>query len=106
MLLVIQVIFVCMIILGAFTLTYQIFRLTALDAKCRGFKHPGFWGIFSAGGGNSGGLLLYLIGRRKYPVSMNDAEKAIMDSRKKRAGVSLCFIASGALGALITALFF
>lgn len=80
-------------ILGASTLAYQIYRMTELDATSRGLKHPKFWGFFSLSGDGSSGLLLYLIGRRKYPSSMSEADKLIMESRKKKAGVSLIFLA-------------
>ncbi|GAA0117157.1 hypothetical protein [Clostridium senegalense] len=80
-------------ILGAVTLAYQVFKMTELDAISRGLKHPKFWGIFSLSGNGGGGLLLYLIGRRKYPSFMSNADRLIMESRKKKAGVSLIFLA-------------
>ena len=100
------VVFIFIVLLGALTLAYQIFRLTELDAKSRGLKHPTFWGLFSLSGNNgSGGLLLYLIGRRKYPSDMGEEDRKIMFSRKKKAGVSLCFICAGAVGAILLSLF-
>lgn len=99
-------VFVFVILLGAATLAYQIYHLTQLDARSRGFKHPKFWGLFSMGGNNgSGGLILYLIGRRKYPSTLSDADRVIMDSRKKKAGVSLCFIGIGSICAMAVGLF-
>ena len=87
------IIIVFIVLLGMFTLAYQIYKLTELDARCRGLKHPKLWGLFSLSGNNgSGGLILYLIGRRKYPITINEDELAQMTSRKKRAGVSLIFI--------------
>jgi hypothetical protein len=80
-------------ILGASTLAYQIYKMTELDAASRGLKHPKFWGFFSLSGNGSGGLLLYLIGRRKYQSSISEADKLVMESRKKKAGVSLSFLA-------------
>lgn len=80
-------------LLGASTLAYQVFKMTELDAKSRGFKHPKAWGFFALGGNNSSGLLLYLIGRKKYLSHMNDLDKQIIESRKKKAGVSLIFFA-------------
>lgn len=92
-----------MALLGVFTLAYQIFKLTEVDAKSRGLKYPKFWGLFSLSGNNgSGGLILYLIGRRKYPSTLTDEEKGIINTRKKRACVSLCFIAFGAIGLIIS----
>lgn len=82
------------IILGAATLEYQVYKMTELDARSRGLKHPKFWAFFSLSGQNgSGGLLLYLIGRRKYPSSMSENDRLVMEARKKKAGVSLIFLA-------------
>ncbi len=104
---VLVVIFVFMVLLGSGTLMYQIYQMVVLDAKSRGLKHPRLWGFFSLGGGNNGGggLVLYLIGRNRFPSSMTDSTRKILDSRKKRSGVSLCFMAVGAVGLLFIALF-
>lgn len=83
--------------LGAGSLAYQVFKMTALDAASRGLKHPKFWGMFSLSGQNGGGLVLYLIGRRKYPSSMSSETRTEMDARKKKAGVSLIFLTAGAI---------
>lgn len=100
-----MIVFVFVIMLGAVSLAFQIFRLTEMDAKSRGLKHPKFWGFFSLSGNNGGGgLLLYLLGRRKYPSTMTEEEKAVMTSRKKKAGVSLCFIAVGAIAMILSCL--
>lgn len=80
------------VMLGAFTLAYQIFRMTELDARSRGLKHPKFGGFFALSGKGSGGIILYLLGRRKYPSSMSTADKLEMNSHKKKAGVSLIFL--------------
>lgn len=103
---VIAIVLVFMVLLGAFTCMYQLFNLVVLDAKSRGLKHPNFWGIFSLGGNNgSGGLILYLLGRNKFPSDMNENTKEILNSRKKRAGLSLCFIAIGTIGLIFISLF-
>lgn len=99
-------VFVFITLLGAITLSYQIYKLTELDASCRGLKHPKFWGIFALSGNNSsGGLLLYLLGRRKYPAQISESDTREMSSRKKKAGVSLMFIAVGAICLMITVIF-
>lgn len=96
--------FVFIVLLGAVTLSYQMYNMIYLDARSRGLKHPGFWGIFSIGGNNgSSGLILYLLGRKKYVSTMSDEDKAIMETRKKKALVSLCFLILGAF-CLITTL--
>lgn len=100
------VILVFIVILGASTLAYQIFRLVTMDAESRGLKHPKLWGLFSLSGNNgSGGLILYLIGRNRYPSDMPEDQKDVFGSRKKRAGISLCFIAVGMIGLIGIALF-
>lgn len=101
-----MIVLVFMILMGAFTLSFQIYKMTEMDARSRGLKHPKFWGFFSLGGNNgSGGLILYLIGRRNYPSSMNEADRVIMHSRKKKACVSLCFLAVSAIGLFAVCLF-
>lgn len=87
------IIVVFVVILGASNLAYQVYKMTELDAISRGFKHPKFWGFFSLSGDGAGGLVLYLIGRRKYPSSMSEMDKMVIESRKKKAGVSLVFLA-------------
>ena len=99
-------IMVFMVLLGAFTLMYQIFRLVVLDAESRGMKHPTFWGIFSLSGNNGGGgLILYLLGRNRFPANMTETTKESFDSRKRKAGLSLCFIAIGTIALIFIALF-
>lgn len=93
-----MIVLVFLVILGAGSLACQIFRMTAIDAKSRGLKHPKLWGAFALSGEGSGGLLLYLIGRRKYPSNMSITDRGIMDSCKKKAGVSLIFMALSAVG--------
>ncbi|MFV0395040.1 MAG: hypothetical protein ACK5LC_11710 [Coprobacillaceae bacterium] len=78
--------------LNAAYLGYQIFKMAELDARSRGLKNPKLWGFLVTGGQNGGGLLLYLLGRRKYPSTMSDAEKKHIDYRKNRIGISLIFI--------------
>lgn len=102
---VIMIVMVFVVLLGAFSLAYQVYRLTELDAQCRGFKHPKFWGLFSIGGNNSSGLFLYLIGRKKYPIHLSESDQAVMTSRKHKAGISLCFIAVGAIVLVLIGVF-
>ncbi len=89
-------IFVFVVLLGAGTLAYHIFKMTVLDAKSRGFKHPHFWGLFTMGR-NSGNLILYLLGRRNYPSSMSNEDMQKMNSYKNRTGIALCFIVIGTI---------
>lgn len=90
--LIFAIIFVFMVLLGGLTLSYQIFKLVALDAESRGLKHPKLWGMFSLSGNQGGGgLILYLIGRNRYVSNMTDAARVEFDSRKRRAALSLSF---------------
>ena len=86
------------LIVGGFFCMYQLYRLVQVDAECRGLKHPRLWGLFAVSGNGQSGLILYLIGRRKYPVlSMSEEQKALIGSRKKRFGAGLLFLAAGAI---------
>lgn len=77
-------------------LAYQIYGLVVIDAKSRGLKHPRLWGLFSVSG-DSGGLLLYLIGRRRYVSDMSTEDQALMAQGKKKILLTL----SLAIGAMI-----
>lgn len=98
------VLFVFTLLLGVFSLSYHMYRLVVLDATCRGLKHPNFWGIFTLGS-QSGNLILYLVGRNKYPSNMDEANLLVFNSLKRRIGLSLCCIAIGTIGAMAIALF-
>ncbi len=70
--------------------------------SARGLKHPKLWGMLAANGNNSSGLLLYLIGRRKYPRNAIDIKQLqLMDKKKKAAGIGLVFLAVGAIGLVV-----
>lgn len=87
---------------GAIETVYQVYQLTVIDAAARGLKHPKLWGLLAANGNNSSGLLLYLIGRRNYPVnSMDSRQVVVMEKRKKTAGIGLVFVAVGAIGLVL-----
>ena len=99
---VLEVICGAVALVGVFCVVFQIYHMTVIDATARGLKHPKFWGVFAMNGNNSSGLILYLIGRRKYPVqnmSIEDQEK--IEKRKKAAGAALVFMTLGAIGFVI-----
>lgn len=100
-----KVLAVFIVLLGSMGTAYQVYKMTILDAKCRGFKHPKLWGLFSIGGQNSSGLILYLVGRRKYPITMSIEERAEMESRKKRTAVCLVFLVTGTLTLILSMVF-
>ncbi len=86
------------VIVGAGFCTWQLYQLIRTDAACRGLKHPGLWGVIGAGGNQSSGVLLYLIGRRNHPVvSVSPEQKQEMNKRKKKIAIGLIFIAAGAI---------
>lgn len=87
-----------MALVGAAAVVYQIYQMTVLDAKARNLKHPKLWGAFAMSGNNSNGLILYLIGRRRFPiVHMTEKDKKEIEARKKAAGVGLIFLAIGCI---------
>lgn len=87
------------LIVGGFFNMYQFYRLVQVDAECRGLKHPKLWSAFAVSGNNSAGLLLlYLIGRRKYPVlSMTEEQRKFMERCKRKIGVGFIFLAAGSI---------
>lgn len=93
------------VIVGSFFCVYQLYKLVQVDAECRGLKHPKLWGLFSVTGNGQSGLILYLIGRRKYPVlSMSEGQRDDMARRKKRFGAGLAFLALGAVVCVLSML--
>ncbi len=104
--LVIAVIGVAAVMAGSVFTAYQLYKLVEIDAESRGLKHPRLWGAFSLAGNNSSGLLLYLLGRRKYPViALTKERQAAKGRRKKKIGVSFAFQAVGAI-VFILSMFF
>lgn len=86
------------LIVGSFSCVYQLYKLVQVDAECRGLKHPKLWGLFAISGNGHSGLILYLIGRRKYPIlSISEEQKKRMGKRKKGFGAGLLFLATGAI---------
>lgn len=86
------------LLVGGIFAVYQLFRLVETDAECRGLKHPGFWGMFAVSGNGQSGLILYLIGRRKYPIlSMSNEQKLLIERCKKKFGVGIIFQVIGAM---------
>lgn len=86
------------VIVGCIFCTYQLYRLVELDAECRGLKHPKLWGMFASASNGNSGLILYLIGRRNYPIlSISEEQMQCKEKRKKKFGVGLVFLAVGAV---------
>ena len=96
---------VAAVLVGSVCSAYQLYKLVGIDAESRGLKHPKLWGAFSLSGNGSSGLLLYLIGRRKYPVlQLTRAQEGEKGRRKKKLAVSLAFQAVGAILAVASML--
>lgn len=94
------------IIVGAIHISFQLFKIATLDSEARGLSHPKLRGLLAMGGNNSSGLIIYLISRRKCPVvNMSEEVYHEIESRKKRAGIGIIFLALGAIGLVITILF-
>ena len=86
------------LLVGGIFAVYQLFLLVQTDAECRGLNHPKFWGMFAISGNGQSGLILYLIGRRKYPIiSMSEEQKLFMERCKKKFGVGIIFQVIGAM---------
>lgn len=96
--LVIAVMGVAAVMVGSVFTAYQLYRLVEIDAESRGLKRPRLWGVFSLAGNNGSGLLLYLLGRRKYPVTaLSEEGRRAKEVRKKKLCVSFTFQAVGAI---------
>lgn len=92
-------------LVGAFCVVFQIYHMTVIDATARGLKRPKFWGVFTMSGNTSSSLLMYLIGRRKYPiVNMSESNSKELEKRKKSAGIGLLFLAIGVIGIICATL--
>ncbi|MCC5437463.1 hypothetical protein [Clostridium botulinum] len=96
-----EILLLLIVVLGSINIAYQVFKMTELDAASRGFKNPKLWGILASGGQNGGGLMLYLLGRRKYPSTMSENEKREIESRKNKIAIGLIFSILGAIGLII-----
>lgn len=97
------IVFFAVLLVGAVNTVWQIYKIVGLDAESRGLKHPRLLGFFAANTNGSSGLILYLIGRRKYPViRLSEETRREIESRKKSAGAGLVFLAVGMMGIVIT----
>lgn len=102
---ILMVMFGAVLLVGVVDVAYQIYHMTVTDAKARGLKHPKLWGMFAMNGNNSSGLILYLIGRRRYPIiNLSETGKKEIERRKKAAAIGLVFLAVGAIGFIICGL--
>lgn len=100
---IITIIGVAVLVVGSVFCVYQLYRLVQVDASCRGLKHPNLWGLLAASGDNKGGLLLYFIVRRKYPIiAISDEQRVSIEKRKKNVGVGLVLLTIGAIACILS----
>lgn len=92
-------IFVAIYLIGVVAIIYQIYKITVIDAKARGIKHPKLMGLLATSGKSSEGIILYLLHRRKYPIKNTTREEQNeIDRRKKIVLVGIIFMVVGAIG--------
>lgn len=90
---------------GGILLSYQLFKITELDARSRGLAHPKLWDLFATGQSGGGGLLFYFISRRKHPSNMTPQQQGEMDQRKRHFAWFLSLFVMGSLGLLAMTIF-
>ncbi|MCI8293288.1 MAG: hypothetical protein HFH53_07110 [Hespellia sp.] len=101
-----RLLFLAIALIGGLNSVYQIYRMTEIDARARGLKHPKFWGLFAISGQGGEGILLYLLGRRKFVSVISEKDQREIESRKKKTGVGLLFLAVGAVGMVLCIVFY
>lgn len=63
---------------------YQKYKITIIDAKARGMKHPKLMGILATSGNNGGGSFLYFLRKKKYPIkNITKEEEEEIEARKR-----------------------
>ncbi len=63
---------------------YQKYKITVIDAKARGMKHPKLMGILATSGNNGGGSFLYFLRKKKYPIkNITSSEEEEIEVRKR-----------------------
>ena len=92
-------IFIAIYLIGVVATIYQIYKITVIDSKARGMKHPKLMGLLATSGKSSEGIILYLLHRRKNPIqNITKEEQNEIDRRKKIALVGIIFMVVGAIG--------
>lgn len=92
---------------GIINLIPQMYKLIYIDAEARNLKHPKLWALFSMSGEGGTPLLLYLIGRRRYPIEeLSQVKRVEMEQRKKKAKISFGFFLLGVILMIGTFAFF
>ena len=75
---------------------YQKYKVTIIDARARGMKHPKLMGVLATSGNNGGGSFLYFLRKKKYPIKNNitkeEAEEIEVRTRIMRKCVIISII--------------
>lgn len=96
---ILSVIFALISFSGLICITYEIYQLVVKDAKSRRIKHPKLWGLFSISGNNSSGLLLYLLKRKKHPISkLNENNLKEIQKNKQSLKIGIILLIIGIIG--------
>ena len=84
---------VVLYLIGLVLTICQVYRFTVIDAKIRGMKHPKAMGLLASSGQGGGGMLLYLIKRKQYPVSsVSMTQKKALKQSKTAACIGVCIM--------------
>ncbi len=83
---------VVLYLIGLVLTICQVYRFTVIDAKTRGMKNPKAMGLLATSG-QGGGMLLYLIKRKQYPVSsVSMTQKKALKQSKTAACIGVCIM--------------
>lgn len=81
----------------AICFAYRLYEIVQIDARARRFRHPKTWGLFSISSNNGSGLL-YLIKRRKYPISeLSKEDMERIEKSEKAISAAIIFVETGAI---------
>lgn len=95
------IIFAVVIFTSSIGVAYNLNRIAYIDALSRGIERPKLWSFIAIGGNNgSGGLLLYLLKRRKYPSNIKEEDKNKIGKYKTRLYLFLVMIFISFIGML------
>lgn len=99
----ISILFLAPLFVGIIGMMFNVYKMSIIDAKIRGLKHPKLWGFITMGSQNGSGMILYLIRRRKYPVlDCSEIDLKEISRRKKMIGLALVFTVIGAIGFVVS----
>ena len=74
---------------------YHKYKITVIDAKARGMKHPKLMGILATSGNNGGGSFLYFLRKKKHPIkniTKEEEEEILVRKRIMRKCVIVSII--------------